>query len=121
MKAKGAKVEVSEVIADFLNYVDQVKAEYQAAYDAAGIEDKRLQDLLHALEFAENENEKRRASTKLQRSRKERRKQKDEVKRLRLMVEFWNEPENKKDIEPVTAATGTAKKGRRISEQREDL
>ncbi len=104
------KVEVSEVIAGFLNYVDQVKAEYQAAHTAVGIEDKRLQDLLHALEFAENENEKRRAGTKLLQSRKERRKQKDEVKRLRLMVEFWNEPANKKTLNGLRQLLGRQRK-----------
>lgn len=104
------KVEVSEVIAGFLNYVDQVKVEYQAAHTAVGIEDKRLQDLLHELEFAKNENEKRRAGTKLQQSRKERRKQKDEVKRLRLMVEFWNEPENKKTLNRLRQLLGRQRK-----------
>lgn len=104
------KIEVSEVITNFLNYVDQVKADYQAAHTAVGVEDKRLQDLLHALEFAENENEKRRAGTRLQQSRKERRKQKDEVKRLRIVVEFWNEPENKKTLNRLRQLLGRQRK-----------
>lgn len=102
--------EVSEVIAGFLNYVDRVKAEYQAAHAAVGVEDKRLQDLLHALEFSEGENEKRRAGTKLQQSRRERRRQKDEVMRLRLMVEFWNEPENKKTLNRLRQLLGRQRK-----------
>lgn len=44
--------EPSEVLADFLNYIDQCRRDYQAAHDAVGMEDKRLQDLLHGLEFA---------------------------------------------------------------------
>lgn len=74
--------EPSEVLADFLNYIDQCRHDYQAAHDAVGMEDKRLQDLLHGLEFAADENEKRRAGTKLQQSRRIRRQEKDEVKRL---------------------------------------
>ena len=69
----------SEILTDFLNYIDCCRAGYQAAQDAVRKEERRLQDLLHELEFAENENEKRRAATKLQQSRRERRKQKDEI------------------------------------------
>lgn len=103
-------MEVSEVITNFLNYVDQVKAEYQDAHTAVGVEDKRLQDLLHALEFAEDENEKRRAGTRLQQSRRERRRRKDDVKRLRLLVEFWNEPENKKTLNRLRQLLGRQRK-----------
>lgn len=84
--------EPSEVLADFLSYIDQCRHDYQAAHDAVGIEDKRLQDLLHGLEFAADENEKRRAGTKLQQSRRIRRQEKDEVKRLELIVKFFDEP-----------------------------
>ncbi len=110
MKDTRKKIEVSEVIADFLNYVDQVKAEYQEAHAAVGIEDKRLQDLLHALEFAENENEKRRAGTRLQQSRRERRKRKDEVKRLETLVEFWDKPDNKKTLDRMRQLLGKQRK-----------
>ena len=71
------KKEVSKVLQDFLNYIDQCRSEYLAAYDAVGTEDSRLQDLLHELEFAPDENNKRRAGTKLQQSRRERRQKKD--------------------------------------------
>lgn len=107
---KNTKQEVSEVVAGFLNYVDQVKAEYQAAYEAEGVEDKRLQDLLHAVEFAEGEEEDRCANIKLKQSRRERRKQKDEVKRLKLIVEFWNEPENKKTLNRLRQMLGKQRK-----------
>lgn len=35
--------EPSEVLADFLNYIDQCRRDYQAAHDAVGMEDKRLE------------------------------------------------------------------------------
>lgn len=62
----------SEVLQGFLDYVDQIKAEYQSAREAVGKEDKRLQDLLHELEFAEDKAARNRVATKFQRSRRER-------------------------------------------------
>lgn len=54
--------EVSEVIAEFLNYIDRCRNDYKTAHEAVGKEDKRLQDLLHEMEFSEGENGKRRAA-----------------------------------------------------------
>lgn len=102
--------EVSEVVQDFLNYIDQCRNAYLLAQEAVDLEDKRLQDLLHELEFAENENEKRRSGTKLQHSRKERRRQKDEVKRLRLLVEFFNDPANKSTLNKMRQLLGRQRK-----------
>lgn len=65
--------EPSEALSEFLSYIDRIRYDYKAAHDAVKKEEKRLQDLLHELEFAEGENEKRRAGTKLQQSRRNRR------------------------------------------------
>ena len=51
--------EPSDVLSEFLNYIDRIRYDYKAAHDAVKKEEKRLQDLLHELEFAEGENEKR--------------------------------------------------------------
>ncbi len=102
--------EVSEVLEEFLNYIDQCRDEYQAAHDAVGVEDKRLQDLLHDLELAKGENEKRRAGTRLQQSRRERRRNKDEVKRLRLVVEFFQEPAHKNTLNKMRQLLGRQRK-----------
>lgn len=101
---------VSEVLQDFLNYIDCCRNQYQAAHDAVGTEDKRLQDLLHELEFAEGENGKRRAGTKLQQSRRERRRQKDEVKRLELIVNFFNESAHKNTLNKMRQLLGKQRK-----------
>lgn len=98
--------EPSEVLSDFLNYIDKCRHDYQTAHDAVGMEDKRLQDLLHGLEFAADENEKRRAGTKLQQSRRERRQKKDEVKRLELIVRFFDEPGNKGTLNKMRQLLG---------------
>lgn len=102
--------EVSEVIADFLNYIDQCRNDYKAAHDAVGKEDKRLQDLLHEMEFSEGENGKRRAATRLRNSRRERRRQKDEVMRLELLVSFFDEPQNKKVLNNLRQLLGRQRK-----------
>lgn len=102
--------EVSAVLQNFLNYIEQCRGAYQLAQEAVELEDKRLQDLLHELEFARDENEKRRSGTKLQQSRKERRRQKDEVKRLRLLVEFFNDPAHKGTLNKMRQLLGRQRK-----------
>lgn len=102
--------EPSEVLSDFLNYIDQCRHDYQAAHAAVGMEDKRLQDLLHELEFAADENEKRRAGTKLQQSRRERRQKKDEVKRKELIIKFFDEPGNKGTLNKMRQLLGKQRK-----------
>ena len=102
--------EPSEVLADFLNYIDQIRHDYQEARDAVGMEDKRLQDLLHGLEFAADENEKRRAGTKLQQSRRIQREAKDEVKRLELIVRFFDEPNPKNTLNKMRQLLGKQRK-----------
>ena len=102
--------EPSEVLSDFLNHIDQCRHDYQAAHAAVGMEDKRLQDLLHELEFAADENEKRRAGTKLQQSRRERRQKKDEVKRKELIIKFFDEPGNKGTLNKMRQLLGKQRK-----------
>ena len=53
----------SELLQEFLNYIDQVKSEYEMAHEAVGKEDKRLQDFLHELEFAKDRSERNKVST----------------------------------------------------------
>lgn len=102
--------EVSEVIAEFLNYIDCCRNDYKAAHEAVGKEDKRLQDLLHEMEFSEGENGKRRAATRLRNSRRERRRQKDEVMRQELIVSFFDEPQNKKVLNNLRQILGRQRK-----------
>lgn len=98
--------EISEVLQDFINYIDQCKTEHAAAEDKAKREDKRLQDLLHELEFATNREERNKVATKFQQSRRERRKQKDERMRRQLLVDFFNEPQNKKMLNQLRQLVG---------------
>lgn len=100
----------SYTIQNFLNAIRDFKNEYQMAYDAVGIEDKRLQDLLHELEFTENSNAKNRVATKLKNSRKVRRTNKDTVLLLENLVLFFEEPQNKKVLDQLTQLLGKQRK-----------
>ena len=58
----------------------------------------------------ENENEKRRAGTKLQQSRRTRQQEKDEVKRLELIVKFFDEPNPKNTLNKMRQLLGKQRK-----------
>lgn len=102
--------EPSEVLLEFLAYIDRIRYDYKAAHDAVKKEEKRLQDLLHDIEFAEGENEKRRAGTRLQQSRRSRRRKKDEMMRLELVVQFFDEPTQKSTINKMRQLLGKQRK-----------
>lgn len=106
--------EPSEVLSEFLAYIDRIRYDYKAAHDAVKKEEKRLQDLLHDIEFAEGENEKRRAGTRLQQSRRNRRRKKDEMMRLELVVQFFDEPTQKSTINKMRQLLGKQRKVARI-------
>lgn len=106
----GNKKEASEVLSGFLDFLDECERQYQTARDAVGLEDRRLQDLLHELEFAQDKAERNRVATKFQRSRRERRGQKDEVQRLELIVNFFNEQNHKNTVKKMRQLLGRQRK-----------
>lgn len=57
----------------FLNFVDACFQEHKSVYDTVNQEDRRLQDLLHEMEFAADKAERNRVATRMQRSRRLRR------------------------------------------------
>lgn len=67
----------SEIITDFLSFIEQSYAEYEAAYAEAGKEDGKIQTFLHDIEFAKSRNERNKIAIQLQQSRRMRRKAKD--------------------------------------------
>ena len=85
----------AQQLEEFLNFVDQCYTDYRYAYEAVNEEDKRLQDLVHEIEFAPDKAERNRVATKLQNSRKERRRNKDIVKLNELVVKIFDEKANR--------------------------
>lgn len=69
----------SEVLADFMRYIDECSSRYNCAYSEVNEEDKKLQDFVHEMEFAKDRAERNKVATQLQQSRRER----EESKRMR--------------------------------------
>ena len=100
----------AESLEDFLKFVDQCYQEYQMAQEAVSREDKRLQDLLHELEFPKEKGERNRVATKFQRSRRERRKYKDIIKRNELVVKFFEEKPHRDTLNKLRQLLGRQRK-----------
>ena len=100
----------AEYLAEFLNFIDQCCTDYQFAYDAVGEEDGRLQDLLHEMEFATDKAERNRVATKLQNSRKERRRNKDVVKLNEQVVKFFDEKSHRDTLNKMRQLLGRQRK-----------
>ena len=77
---------VSEEIKRFIDFVDESRKEYSSAMDKMHLEEKRLQDFLHAIEFEPTAKGRSKITTKLHKSRQERRRQKDTVEELEELV-----------------------------------
>lgn len=100
----------AEQLTEFLAFIDQCKEEYRLACDVVSEEDKRLQDLLHAMEFSKTRAEADKVTTKLLKSRKQRRENKDTVRRNQLIVEFFNDQNNKATLNKMRQLLGRQRK-----------
>ena len=99
----------------FLNYVDLCVREYNYARDQVKAEENSLQDYLHELEFAPDKAARNRVATKLQQSRKLRRKNKDIVLRNERMVKFFEEQNNRATLNRMRQLLGQQRKSRSTS------
>ncbi len=104
------EIKPSKQLEDFLNFLDQCAKEYKYASDNMSKEDKRLQDLLHEIEFAADKAERNRVATSLQKSRKERRKHKDMVKLYERIVKFSEDQNNRRTINLLRQLLGQQRK-----------
>ena len=104
------EINPSKELENFLNFLDQSAKEYQYAYDKVSQEDRRLQDLLHEVEFAADRAERNRVATKLRSSRRERRKNKDIVKLYERIVRFTEDQNNRRIINQLRQLLGQQRK-----------
>lgn len=58
----------SEIISEFLSFLESSKIEYEDAYSDVGKEDSKVQTFLHDMEFASNKGERNKIATRLQQS-----------------------------------------------------
>jgi hypothetical protein len=100
----------AEQLSEFLNFVEQSYTDYQIASEALKEEDRRLQDLLHEMEFAADKAERNRVATRLQKSRRERRKNKDTVKLNEQVVRFFEEKPHRDSLNKMKQLLGKQRK-----------
>lgn len=100
----------SENIKAFLDFLKQSETDYKAAYAAVNTEDKRGQDLLHAIEFEASYRERNKLTTKLRNSRIERRENKDIVEELQPVMDFIQDPRHKKTLDMLQQLLGAVRK-----------
>lgn len=100
----------SEAIEDFLDSVAFMEKEYKTHYESVNEEDRRLQDLLHELEFADDKAARNRAATKLHRSRRKRRESKDKVLLYTEVYKFFTDKTNRDVLNRMRQLLGRQRK-----------
>ena len=108
----------SSEIERFMHFLDDTKSKYGIAMDAMKTEEKRTQDLLHAIEFASTAKERNKLCTKLRQSRVERRKNKDIVEDLEPIIEFLEDGKHKVALNSLTLVLGKVRKAEKYHENR---
>lgn len=75
-------------IADFLDLLDEVVKEHERVYELVGIEDDRQNDLLHSIEFCDDEEKLTEVAKKLHKCREDRRALKD-IEIETSIIKWW--------------------------------
>lgn len=85
----------SEIIKQFLDFLDDANKKYDSAGHIVNGEDKKVQDFLHDIEFCNRCEERSKITTKLHISRGMRREAKDTQLRYEKIVKFYRDPTGK--------------------------
>jgi len=109
---------LSEQIKSFLDFLDECQELNSMAYNGVGDEDKRHQDLIHAIEFEHNPDKITKIGMKLHQNRVERRVYKDLFEVTNPVVEFVRDPQNKKTIDQMRQLLGKVRKAEKRHENR---
>lgn len=108
----------SEEVKRFLDFMKECGTRYNLAHDAMRTEEKREQDFIHAIEFENHVENRSKTCTRLRACLIERRRNKDIVEELEPIVEFMNNPQNKRCIDQLTQLLGKIRKVERYHENR---
>jgi len=100
----------SKQLESFIKFAEDCQENYSIAYSCVGDEDKRLQDLLHALEFTDNKYDMHNEALKLWMSRRERRVKKDVALLNREIAEYFQEGNGKKFLNELRQLLGRQRK-----------
>lgn len=108
----------SEVIKRFLDFVSNSETRYKFEQEIIETENKRTQDLLHAIEFEPHAEERSKTATKLKASRKLRRESKDIAEELEPIIDFLSVPANRKAIDQLSQTLGRVRKAEKYHSNR---
>ena len=101
----------SEYLTEFLNFVAETQSQYRFCRDEVENQEKLTQDYLHSLELdGLKRDERSKVATKLAVNRKDRRYFKDRVEELEPIVQFFEEPQNKKVLDKLKQVLGAVRK-----------
>ena len=105
------KMQPSQFIKTFLDFVENAKSDYNFNLEAMKNEERITQDYLHKLELEGlNYRERSKIATQLAANRQARRNYKDAVEELEPVVEFFEDPQNKKLIDHMSQLLGQVRK-----------
>lgn len=85
----------SETVQTFLDWLSDMQAEQEAAWEIVVTEDAKVQDYLHEIEFETDRKKRSGISTRLHRSRVERRTAKDKAAALKPIKDFIGDATNR--------------------------
>lgn len=100
----------SERLEEFLAFAKECVETYQISYSCVGDEDKRLQDLLHALEFADNKYDIHTEALRLWDSRRERRRNKDRATLHSVLAQYFQSASGQKFLNELRQMLGKQRK-----------
>lgn len=101
----------SEYLTEFLNFISAAQSHYNFCSDELNKQDKLTQDYLHSLELDELKcGERSKIATKLAVNRKDRRYYKDRIEEFEPIVNFFNDPQNKKTLDKLSQVLGSCRK-----------
>ena len=101
----------SQFIKTFLDFVDNARSDYNFNLEAMKNEERITQDYLHKLELEGlNCRERSKIATQLAANRQARRSYKDAVEELEPIVDFFEDPQNKKLIDHMAQLLGQVRK-----------
>ncbi len=101
----------SEYISEFLNFVAEAQSQYRFCSEEVNNQDKLTQDYLHSLELDDlKRDERSKVATKRAVNRKDRRYYKDRAEELEPIVQFFEDPQNKKVLDKMKQVLGIVRK-----------
>lgn len=109
---------ISEQIKSFLDFIDECQKLNSMAYSGVGEEDKRHQDLIHAIEFEHNPEKIAQIGIRIHQNRVERRVYKDLFEITDPVVQFVRDPQNKKALDQMRQLLGKVRKVEKRHENR---